>query len=117
MPVHGRFYHQEQNRPEISSSWSSLGAWDHDKYSAQYLGTWTASETRSGWTVGAGLEWAFADNWSARFEYDYYGFGNRNVTFTNPRFTILPSIETVKQSIQTVTFGINYRFELATTRY
>jgi outer membrane immunogenic protein len=87
-------------------------AWDHDSYSAQYLGTYTASETPSGWTIGAGLEWAFADNWSAKFEYDYYDFGSKNVTFNNPNFgpPVGTQVETVKQTIQAVKFGINYRF-------
>jgi outer membrane immunogenic protein len=84
-------------------------AWADDKYTSSYGGgTWDASETRSGWTVGAGLEWAFADKWSARLEYDYYDFGTRNVTFTEPPSG--SSIESVKQQIQTVKFGINYRF-------
>ena len=82
-------------------------AWADDKYNATYGGTYDASETRSGWTVGAGLEWAFANNWSARLEYDYYDFGTRNVTFTSPSDS---STESVKQQIQAVKFGINYRF-------
>jgi opacity protein-like surface antigen len=45
-----------------------------------------ASETRLGWTVGGGLEWAFWDNWSAKLEYDYLDFGTRNVTFTDATF-------------------------------
>jgi outer membrane immunogenic protein len=84
-------------------------AWAHDKYNIEtYLGTWAASETRSGWTVGGGLEWAFADNWSAKLEYQFYDFGNRDVTFVNPaRFD---AVENVKQQIQTVKLGLNYRF-------
>ena len=37
-------------------------------------------------TVGAGVEWAFAEDWSARLEYDYYDFGNQTVTmsYTDP---------------------------------
>src|SRR5215470_18801932 len=31
----------------------------------------SASETRLGWTVGAGVEWAFWENWSVKLEYDY----------------------------------------------
>ena len=30
----------------------------------------------NGWTVGAGLEYMFAPNWSAKVEYQYYNFGN-----------------------------------------
>jgi hypothetical protein len=31
--------------------------------------------TRTGYTAGAGLEWAFAPHWSATLEYDFYDFG------------------------------------------
>lgn len=33
------------------------------------------SDTRFGWTAGGGLEWAFAGNWSAKFEALYYDLG------------------------------------------
>ena len=60
-------------------------AWAHDKYNiTTYLGTWATSETRSGWTVGGGLEWAFANNWSAKLEYQFYDFGNRDLTLRQP---------------------------------
>jgi outer membrane immunogenic protein len=39
----------------------------------------TTSHTQSGWTAGAGLEWAFADNWTAKIEYLYVNLGNGNV--------------------------------------
>lgn len=32
-------------------------------------------ENRAGWTLGAGLEWAFAPNLSGKIEYDYYDLG------------------------------------------
>ena len=34
------------------------------------------SGTRLGWTVGAGGEWKFASNWSAKLEYLYYDLGS-----------------------------------------
>ena len=34
------------------------------------------SDTRAGWTVGAGFEWLFAPNWTARVEYLYYDLGD-----------------------------------------
>jgi outer membrane immunogenic protein len=93
------------------------GAWAHNKYDAvtTYAGTWAASETRGGWTVGGGLEWAFADNWSAKFEYQYYDFGSRDVTFFNPNPAPFSAafgnrVDSVDQHIQTVKFGLNYRF-------
>jgi outer membrane immunogenic protein len=43
---------------------------------------WTAagsySGTRVGWTAGAGLEWMFWPNWSAKVEYLYYDLGTAN---------------------------------------
>ena len=40
-----------------------------------------ANETRPGWTVGAGAEYAFTNLLSGFIEYGYYDFGSRTVTF------------------------------------
>jgi outer membrane immunogenic protein len=34
------------------------------------------SNTEYGWTAGAGIEWAFADNWTAKVEYLFVDLGN-----------------------------------------
>ncbi|HEX5210979.1 MAG TPA: outer membrane beta-barrel protein [Pseudolabrys sp.] len=83
------------------------GAWIGDKYNVTYGTTWTGSETRSGWTLGGGVEWAFANNWSALFEYDYYDFGAHDVTVTNAGSTTLIN---VKQNVSVVKFGLNFHF-------
>ena len=36
----------------------------------------SVSKTKAGWTVGAGAEWMFARNWSAKVEYLYLDLGN-----------------------------------------
>ena len=54
-------------------------AWAHDKYNTNFYtfpGTVELSETRVGWTVGAGVEYAFAPQWTAKLEYNYMDFGN-----------------------------------------
>ena len=59
-------------------------AWASDNYTVADVGGMynaTASEDRFGWTAGAGIEWAFWDDWSVKLEYDYYGFGTRSVSF------------------------------------
>jgi opacity protein-like surface antigen len=33
--------------------------------------------SNGGWLVGAGIEWAFAANWSAKVEYNYLGLEDR----------------------------------------
>src|SRR5271168_474938 len=37
----------------------------------------------NGYTVGAGLEYLFTQNWSAKIEYQYYNFGNSSFTAPN----------------------------------
>jgi outer membrane immunogenic protein len=84
-------------------------AWAHDNYDVLTPGAdFSASETRTGWTVGAGVEWAFLDNWSAKLEYLHYDFGGRDLTLTDP---VAGTIGThIDQRIDTVKLGLNYRF-------
>ena len=42
------------------------------------LGGGSFSQVRAGWTAGAGAEWMFAANWSAKVEYLYYDLGSVN---------------------------------------
>jgi outer membrane immunogenic protein len=42
--------------------------------------TASASNTRSGWTVGGGLEYALLHNWSAKIGYLYMDFGHLSTT-------------------------------------
>jgi outer membrane immunogenic protein len=44
-----------------------------------YSGVQT-TKTQTGWTVGAGVEWAFADNWTARVEYLYVDLGSSSTS-------------------------------------
>ena len=95
-------------------------AWTNEKVDSAFIaplgtvGAGTAvdpstSTTRTGWTVGPGLEWAFARNWSATVEYDYYNFGGKSLVATAPGSPSV-SIANFKDAIQAVTVGVNYRF-------
>lgn len=92
------------------------GAWAQDRYNEHEPAFFTipgndlsARVGRDGWTVGAGVEWAFADKWSAKIEYDHYDFGSRSLRLISPtNSAIVPT--NVAQRIDTVTVGINYRF-------
>jgi opacity protein-like surface antigen len=45
---------------------------------------WLAtSATLDGLLIGLGLEYAFFNNWTAKFEYDYLGFDSKNVSLHN----------------------------------
>jgi outer membrane immunogenic protein len=68
-----------------------------------------ATTTQTGWTAGAGLDWAFAPHWSTNFEYDYYDFGANNFFLTDP-VTRATFSGNLKDRIHTVTVGLNYRF-------
>jgi outer membrane immunogenic protein len=69
----------------------------------------TASETRVGFTVGTGIEWALAGGWSAKAEYNYMDFGRRTVDFGVDAAGNPVNLD-VDQRISTVKAGVNYRF-------
>ncbi|EJW10102.1 hypothetical protein A33M_0489 [Rhodovulum sp. PH10] len=86
-------------------------AWIRDRHDAVQLfdpHVHTADVTRTGWTVGTGLEYALGPRWSARIEYDYADFGSEGVSFADgPGGARTIEIE---QSVHTVRLGANYRF-------
>lgn len=92
-------------------------AWANESYSTNlytFPGTVDVSDTRWGWTAGAGVEYAFAPAWSAKLEYNYMDFGTKAVSFAP-----LTSTD-IDQQIHAVKFGINYKFGLpgmASARY
>ena len=79
-----------------------------------------ASNSQVGWTVGGGLEWMFANNWSVKFEYLYYDLGTVSlsgpVQYTNAvtGATGLGSSQTSAQfNGHIVRAGVNYHFNWA----
>jgi outer membrane immunogenic protein len=64
------------------------------------------SSHHDGYTVGAGLEYMFAQNWSAKVEYQYYDFGKTN--FVTP--AVLTPFGSTRNDEHTVKAGLNYRF-------
>src|SRR5215831_17423849 len=78
----------------------------------------TASNNKnSGWLVGAGIEWAFAPNWSAKVEYNFLGLDDR--TFIAPAGFQRLAGDTFfvrNRDIQMVKVGINYLFNWSTYR-
>ena len=95
-------------------------AWVHD----HYFGTdptfgeiSSANQSRFGYDVGVGLSWMFARNWDLWVEYDYMGFGTKNVTFNGEGINsgILLGVD-VQQNVSKVLVGIDYRFNLGMVR-
>jgi outer membrane immunogenic protein len=87
------------------------GAWTRDKLDANdgIGGTATGQFNRSGWMAGAGVEYAFLQNWSVKAEYDYLRFAGINeVPTTAGGLGATPAL--VKLDMQMVLLGLNYRF-------
>jgi len=87
-------------------------AWAGDKYDV--AGSFTGIpfgfeglDTRTGFTVGGGVEWAFSGPWSVSLEYDYYQFGNGTVLMSDP-VNVLSGPVNAKENIQVVLLGLNF---------
>ncbi len=87
-------------------------------------GSWSDNQNRWGWMAGIGLEFGLFDNWSAKIEYDFLGFGSRNVTLNgsatascegelcqlrDPTFAFSRTFS-INENIQVIKLGLNYRF-------
>ncbi len=104
-------------------------AWANNSYSLNHAGVYyglspplgfaaTTNDTRVGWTVGTGLEWAFARNWTAKIEYDYMDFGTATENFAGTVVCVTFACPApaniavnVKETISEVKLGINYKFD------
>jgi outer membrane immunogenic protein len=84
------------------------------------LGLTNCNNSTGGWLVGAGLEYAFAPNWTVKAEYDYLGLGNRTIfipagaafaPFSGDTFT------TNNRNVQMVKVGVNYLFNWGAPAY
>jgi opacity protein-like surface antigen len=101
------------------------GAWAGDKYSmpgtfSGFPFDFVGSETRSGFTVGGGVEWAFWQTWSANLEYAYYDFGTHSLNLIDSGIigaNFGPDPSSIRQRIQTLKFGVNYHFWNGAPRY
>ena len=66
----------------------------------------SARSTRAGWTAGAGFEYAFNGNWSAKAEYLYLDFGKFSY-LTVPLNDIRAEVDAREHVVR---LGLNYRF-------
>ena len=59
-----------------------------------------ADQSLTGWTIGAGAEYAFTNNWIGRLEYRYYDFSD----------DVIDNFGDVKLETNTLTVGAAYKF-------
>jgi opacity protein-like surface antigen len=64
----------------------------------------SVSNNPVGWTIGYGVEFAIAANWSAKAEYNYFDFGTKSLTASDG--TQINS----GLHMSAVKVGVNYRF-------
>ncbi len=66
----------------------------------------SGSDFRTGWTVGGGVETAFARNWSVKVEYLHVDLGSSTL------FYIVPGVpENVSFKADIIRAGVNYKFD------
>ena len=59
-----------------------------------------ADQNLTGWTIGAGAEYAFTNNWIGRVEYRYHDFSD----------DVLEGFGDVGVETNTLTVGVSYKF-------
>ena len=69
------------------------------------IGGQTAKATHTGYVLGGGVEWGFAQNWTAKLEYQYVNLGAKTYTFAFP-----PPSPSVGITDHIVKVGVNYKF-------
>ena len=69
----------------------------------------SASDTRWGGTIGAGVEVSFAPNWSVAAEYNHLFMGNPNIAFPASAIAVSRA-DNIRQDVDMATVRLNYRF-------
>ena len=64
-------------------------------------------DVKAGWTAGAGVEFAWAQNWSSKLEYLYMDLGTNEATISAAGVALAVNR---RFSDHIVRFGLNYRF-------
>jgi outer membrane immunogenic protein len=74
------------------------------------------SATLNGLLIGIGLEYAFTNNWTAKFEYNYLGYPSQDVNFSSIHVATgatVPFIQNVSTNKNIFKVGFNYLFNAA----
>jgi outer membrane immunogenic protein len=81
-------------------------AWANRKWSiSDGIVTFSDSQTHTGYTIGGGLEYMFAPNWSAKGEYMFTSLGSEAYNFGGP-----PLVDSGTIDFHTIKVGVNYHF-------
>ena len=80
-------------------------AWANNKLSVSGIVNGSDSHVHSGYTVGGGIEYMFAPNWSAKAEYMFTHLGSENYNVAGIGF------DSGTAEFSSVKVGINYHFK------
>jgi outer membrane immunogenic protein len=104
-------------QPQILIYAKGGGAWmradlDYAITGMGFVFPFNGSETRTGWTVGAGAEFLVTPNWSVFAEYNYIDFGSKVLALQSYGFAAgtPPAQIQTNHRIDVGMFGVNYRF-------
>ena len=125
----GIFRASANNRWETTLAARFGYAWDHALFYGKAGGGWVGAgnfavtnvgtgasvtlnngNTNTGWLVGAGFEYAFTQNWTAKLEYDYLALNNASFNVTLPSTGVVDTFTNGGRNVQTLTVGVNYLF-------
>lgn len=85
---------------------------DYLDYTGGASQTAESSQTRTGWALGSGAEYALNQNWSLKAEYLYVSFGESTAISTSrPTFTNYDVTHHHRLTEQIARVGFNYKFD------
>ncbi len=91
-------------------------AWNTANAGCEFCDIFQGSHTLDGLLIGLGLEYAFTNNWTVKFEYDYLGFDAKNVSFARSCVDcdlLNPVTQNVSADKHIFKVGLNYLFNMA----
>jgi len=89
----------------------------HDLDCVEFCSSTSGAAWKAGWTVGAGVEWAFVKDWSLKGEYLYYDLGSMEQRLIDP-LRAPGAAFTVKSDYRgnIVRIGLNHKFTYSDLR-
>jgi len=92
-------------------AWADID-YGHTHLTPQLLHAFDGKETRTGWFVGAGIERAFWDRFTAKVEYNFVDLGSKDVTLNHLAGAGCCTSVVFKfdEQIHIVKVGVNYHF-------
>jgi outer membrane immunogenic protein len=88
-------------------------AWDTSRFQevAQFINSSVVDDSRIGWTIGAGVEYAITHNLTVFAEYDFYDFGSKTENFVYVGVPPYDHSRSIRETNNVVKVGLNWKFD------